>query len=89
MCGFIGIVFIMLLLFGNVIIKTIDVILLQMVMQLVISLRFIHFCPNTMFVYWLYLLTALVVLAFAYILFMKKYYHLHEAYLALLKKHGI
>lgn len=75
MCGFIGIVFIMLLLFGNVIIKTIDVILLHMDMQLVISFRFIYFCLNTMFVYWLYLLTALVVLAIAYILFMKKYYH--------------
>ena len=56
-----------------------------MVMQLVISLRFIHFCPNTMFVYWLYLLTALVVLVITYILFMKKHYHLHEEYLASLK----
>ena len=68
MCGFIGIVFIMLLLFGNVIIKTIDVILLHTVMQLVLSV------------------TTLVVLAITYILFMKKCYHLHEEYLASLKK---
>ena len=81
MCGFIGIVFIMLLLFGNVIIKTIDVILLHTVMQLVISLRFIHFCPNTVLS-----VTTLVVLAITYILFMKKCYHLHEEYIASLKK---
>ena len=57
-----------------------------MVMQFVISLGFIYFCPNTMFAHWLYLIGALVVLAVAYILFMKKYYHLHEEYLTSLKK---
>ena len=31
-------------------------------------------------------LTALVLLALAYVLFKKKYYHLHEEYLASLKK---
>ena len=59
---------------------------LYMVMQFVISLGFIYFCPNTMFAHWLYLIGALAVLAVAYILFMKKYYHLHEEYLTSLKK---
>ena len=59
---------------------------LYMVMQLVISFGFIYFCPNTMFAHWLYLIGTLVVLAITYILFMKKYYHLHEEYLASLKK---
>ena len=36
--------------------------------------------------HWLYLVVALVVLAVAYVAFMKKYYHLHEEYLASLKK---
>lgn len=59
---------------------------LYMVMQLVISFGFIYFCPNTMFAHWLYLIGTLVVLAITYILFMKKYYHLHEEYLVSLKK---
>lgn len=59
---------------------------LYMVMQLMISLGFIYFCPNTMFAHWLYMIGTLAVLAIAYILFMKKYYHLHEEYLTSLKK---
>lgn len=59
---------------------------LYMVMQFVISLGFIYFCTNTMFAHWLYLIGTLAVLAVAYILFMKKYYHLHEEYLTSLKK---
>lgn len=59
---------------------------LYMVMQLLISLGFIYLCPNTVFAHWLYLVTTLVVLAITYILFMKKCYHLHEEYLASLKK---
>lgn len=59
---------------------------LYMVMQLLISLGFIYLCPNTVLAHWLYLVTILVVLAITYILFMKKYYHLHEEYLASLKK---
>ena len=31
--------------------------------------------------HWIYLVVALVVLAVAYVLFMRKYYHLHEEYL--------
>lgn len=60
--------------------------LLYMAMQLVISLGFVYLCPNTVLAHWLYLICAGVVLVAAYVLFMKKYYHLHEAYLASLKK---
>lgn len=56
------------------------------VLQLVISFGFIYFCPNTMFAHWVYLISALTVLAIVYVLFMKKYYHLHEEYLISLKK---
>lgn len=59
---------------------------LYMVMQLVLSLGFIYLCPDTIFVHWVYLIGALIVLAIFYVLFMKKYYHLHEEYLATLKK---
>ena len=59
---------------------------LYMVMQLLISLGFIYLCPNTVLAHWLYLVITLVVLTITYILFMKKYYHLHEEYLSSLKK---
>ena len=54
--------------------------------QLVVSLGFIYLCPNTVLAHWIYLIGAALVLAAAYVLFMKKYYHLHEEYLASLKK---
>ena len=60
--------------------------LLYMDLQIVVSVGFIYLCPNTVFAHWMYLTGALVVLAVAYILFKKKYYHLHEEYLASLKK---
>lgn len=60
--------------------------LLYMGMQLVISLGFIYLCPNTIPAHWVYLIGAAAILAVAYVLFMKKYYHLHEEYLASLKK---
>lgn len=44
---------------------------LYMIMQLLISLGFIYLCPNTVLAHWLYMVTTLVVLAIAYILFMK------------------
>lgn len=64
----------------------VKVTLLYMVMQLVLSLGFIYFCPDTIFAHWVYLIGASTVLAIVYVLFMKKYYHLHEEYLATLKK---
>ena len=60
--------------------------LLYMVMQLVVSLGFIYLCPSSVAAHWGYLVGATVVLAVAYVLFKKKYYHLHEEYLASLKK---
>ena len=60
--------------------------LLYMAIQLVVSLGFIYLCPNAILAHWIYLIGAGVVLAVAYVLFMKKYYHLHEEYLASLKK---
>lgn len=60
--------------------------LVYMALQLTVSLGFIFLIPDTPIAHWLYLLGALVVLADAYVLFMKKYYHLHEEYLATLKK---
>ena len=59
--------------------------LLYMAMQLVVSLGFIYVCPNTVLAHWLYLLGAVVVLGVVYVLFKKKYYHLHEEYLNELK----
>lgn len=59
----------------------VKVTLLYMAMQLMVSLGFIYLCPNTTHCHWMYMIGALAVLAVAYVLFMKKYYHLHEEYL--------
>ena len=64
----------------------VKVTMLYMVMQLVVSLGFIYLCPDTILAHWLYLLGAVGVLAVAYVLFKKKYYHLHEEYLKSIKK---
>lgn len=60
--------------------------LLYMLLQLAVSLGFIYLCPNTVLAHWIYLVVAGIVLAVAYVLFKMKYYHLHEEYLASLKK---
>jgi UDP-N-acetylmuramyl pentapeptide phosphotransferase/UDP-N-acetylglucosamine-1-phosphate transferase len=60
--------------------------MIYMALQLIVSLGFIYLCPNTVAAHWIYLAGALIVLGIAYILFKKKYYHLHEEYLASLKK---
>ncbi len=62
--------------------------LLYMAIQLVVSLGFIYLCPNTVLAHWVYLVVAGLVLAVAYVLFMKKYYHLHEEYLASLESNN-
>lgn len=59
--------------------------LFYMAMQLVVSLGFIYVCPDNVLCHWMYLFGAFIVLAVAYVLFKKKYYHLHEEYLASLK----
>ena len=60
--------------------------LIYMALQLAVSLGFIFLVPDTALAHWIYLVGALVVLAAAYLLFMKKYYHLHAEYLELLNK---
>ena len=60
--------------------------LLYMGLQLVISLGFVFIVPDMVFAHWGYFVGALVVLAVAYVAFMKKYYHLHQAYLDEIKR---
>ena len=60
--------------------------LIYMVMQLAISLIMIYLVPNTVLAHWIYLIVVALLLIAAYVLFMKKYYHLHEEYLESLKK---
>ena len=60
----------------------ITVSLIYACLQLAISLGFIYLCPNTIVAHWIYLIGMLLLLSAAYLLFMKKYYHLHEEYLA-------
>lgn len=60
--------------------------LIYMAQQLTVSLGFIFLIPNTPLAHWLYLVGALVVLDAVYVVFMKKYYHLHEEYLESLKR---
>ena len=59
--------------------------LVYMALQLAVSFGFIYLCPDTVLAHWIYLIGAGIVLAIAYLLFKKKYYHLHEEYLAGLK----
>lgn len=59
--------------------------ILYMALQLVVSLGFIYLCPNTILAHWIYLVAAGIIMAIAYVLFKKKYYHLHEEYLQSLK----
>ena len=60
--------------------------LLYFGLQLVISLVMIYLIPNTVLAHWIYLVVVALVLIAAYVLFMKKYYHLHEEYLKSLEK---
>lgn len=57
-----------------------------MILQLVLSLFFIYGVPDTVVAHWIYLVAVVAVLAIAYVLFMRKYYHLHAEYLMRLKK---
>lgn len=54
-------------------------------LQLIISLGFVYLCPNNQIAHWCYLVIVLIALSAAYIIFMHKYYHLHEEYLTALK----
>ena len=55
-------------------------------LQMAVSLVMVYLIPNTPLAHWIYLMGVAIVLAGAYLLFMKKYYHLHEEYLNSLKK---
>ncbi len=55
--------------------------LVYMGLQLVISLIAIFVIPDTVVAHWTYLIVTLVVLCLAYVVFMHKYYYLHEEYL--------
>ena len=55
-------------------------------LQLLISLGFVYLVPDSVLAHWMYLMGALLVLAAAYVAFMRKYYCLHEEYLASIKK---
>ena len=63
----------------------ITVSLLYACLQLAISLVFIYLVPNTILAHWTYFLGSIIVLSVGYVLFKKKYYHLHEEYLASLR----
>ncbi len=61
---------------------------IYMALQLAVSLVMIFLIPDTPLAHWIYLVVAGGILAAAYLLFMKKYYHLHEEYLASLEEAG-
>jgi len=54
---------------------------LYMAMQLLVSLIAIYLIPDTIAAHWIYFIGAAIVFGLGYIVFMKKYYHLHEEYL--------
>lgn len=60
--------------------------LIYAVIQLVISAGFIYLIPNDVCAHWIYLLCVFGLLSAMYILFKKKYYHLHEEYLKSVSK---
>lgn len=68
--------------------------LIYMALQLAVSLGFVFLCPVLASVcgmslvawHWIYMGVALIALSAAYLLFMKKYYHLHAEYLKSLER---
>ena len=59
---------------------------IYLALQLAVSLGFIYLIPDTCIAHWLYLLGMLLLLSLIYVIFMKKYYHLHEDYLKSISK---
>lgn len=55
--------------------------LIYMAIQLVISLIMIYLIPTTMVAHWIYLISVGLVLVVIYVIFMKRFYPLHQAYL--------
>ena len=60
--------------------------LIYMALQLVISLVMVFLVPDTVLWHWIYLVVVGGLLVVSYVLFMKKYYHLHAEYLESLNK---
>ena len=60
--------------------------LIYMFLQLAISLVMVYLIPDTPLAHWIYLIAVTLILIAVYVLFMKKYYHLHEEYLKSLEK---
>lgn len=58
---------------------------IYMVLQLAISLVMVYAIPNTLLAHWIYLVGTGIMLVVTYVLFMRKYYHLHAEYLQQLK----
>lgn len=54
-------------------------------LQLIISMVYILFIPDTPLAHWFYVIGVMIVLIVVYVLFMKKYYPLHEEYLRKIK----
>lgn len=59
---------------------------IYLALQMAVSLGFIYLIPDTRIAHWLYLLGMLLLLSLIYVIFMKKYYHLHEDYLKSISK---
>lgn len=55
-------------------------------LQLCINLGFVFLCPDSFVAHLIYLVAVLLILGITNLCFRKKYYHLHEEYLASLKK---
>ena len=59
---------------------------IYMMLQLAVSLVAIYLIPDTIVAHWVYFVVTAVLFVAAYVIFMMKYYHLHEEYLNSLKK---
>lgn len=58
-------------------------------LQLLISLGFVFFVPDSLLAHWIYFAGVLLLLSIGYVVFMKKFYYLHQTYLdSLLKNNG-
>lgn len=56
-----------------------------LILQLIISLVYVYIVPQSLIPHWLYFIGVVLLLGLGYVLFMKKYYPLHEAYLKSIK----
>lgn len=79
--GSIGVAYILLFLIGALILATGDITWLIFLLARASGMGLVAW-------HWIYLVVALVVLAVAYVLFMRKFYHLHEEYLRRVRGEG-